>query len=332
MTGRPRSQAGIGLVELLIAMTLGLLIIGGVIGVFLSTKQSYRSNEGLSRMQETIRVAFELMARDLREAGGSLCGKGLPVANVLNGAHTAPPAWYADMSRSLWGYEGDQAFAGSAFGTAAARRIAGTDAIQAISGVGGRGLTVVQHNPPSAQFKVNTVNHGIDDDDVIVVCDYRQIAILQVTNAQPGTNVNLVHNTGTGSIGNCSKGLGFPTVCTTNGTPYAFDEHARISKLSARAWYVGANGRAATGGRSLYRVNLNESPQEVIDGVIDLQLQYLEAGASDYVDASAVADWEQVEAVRAQVTVESTATGIATDGGRLQREFSHVVTLRNRVP
>lgn len=327
---RAQRQAGFTLIELLISMVLGLIVIGGVIGVFLSSKQTYRTTEGLSRIQETMRITFELMARDMREAGGTLCGKGLPVANVLNGAQGANPSWFADLDNALRGYEGDEEFGGAAFGTSSARRIIGTDALQAISGVGGTGLTVVQHNPASAQFKVNVTGHGLEDDDVVMVCDYRQVAVLQVTNANP-SNTTIVHNTGTGTIGNCSKGLGFPTVCTTNGTPYAFNEHAQIVKLAARGWYVGANGRAATGGRALYRVTLDGSPQEVIDGVQDMQLQYLESGSLDYVDADAVGNWAEVTAVRVTVIVQSTDRRIGTDGGRLQRRFSHVVTLRNRV-
>lgn len=326
-----RRQSGMSLVELLIAMVLGLLVIGGVIGVFMSSKQTHRTTESLSRVQETMRVVFELMTRDMREAGGNLCGQGLPIANVLNGAQTVPPIWYADMDNSLRGYDGNQAFAGAAFGTGNAARINGTDALQIISGAGNRGLTVRQHNAASAQFKVNTTAHGIEDDDVMMVCDYQQVAIFQVTNAS-SSNDTIVHNTGTGTIGNCSKGLGFPTVCTTLGTAYEFDEHAQLVQLVGRGWYVGSNGRAATGGRALYRVTMDGTPQEVIDGVTDMQLQYKTDTAVNYVDASAITDWARVEAIRVTVSLEGTTAAASVDNGRLQRQFSHVVTLRNRVP
>src|SRR3546814_1117931 len=45
-------QAGFSLVELMISLVLGLIVIGGVTTVFLSNQQSYRSNEGLSQLQE----------------------------------------------------------------------------------------------------------------------------------------------------------------------------------------------------------------------------------------------------------------------------------------
>src|SRR3546814_5862094 len=61
------------------------------------------------------------------------------------------------------------------------------------------------------------------------------LAVFQVTNAQPGTNVTIVHNTGnTATPGNCSKGLGFPTVCTTGGTKYQYGANSVLTKLRDR--------------------------------------------------------------------------------------------------
>jgi type IV pilus assembly protein PilW len=70
---RVRPQLGFGLIELMIALVLGLLVIGAAFAVFQSNQATYRANEGLNRIQENARVAFELMSRDLRAAGGSAC-------------------------------------------------------------------------------------------------------------------------------------------------------------------------------------------------------------------------------------------------------------------
>ena len=64
---------GFGLIELMIAMVLGLLVIGAAFAVFQSNQATYRANEGVNRIQENARVAFELISRDLRAAGGSAC-------------------------------------------------------------------------------------------------------------------------------------------------------------------------------------------------------------------------------------------------------------------
>lgn len=68
-----RRQIGFGLIELMIAMVLGLLVMGAAFAVFQSNQRSYQANEGLNRIQESARVAFELMSRDIRAAGGSSC-------------------------------------------------------------------------------------------------------------------------------------------------------------------------------------------------------------------------------------------------------------------
>lgn len=66
-------ESGFSLIELMIAMVLGLLVLGAAIGVFQSNQRTYSANEGLNRVQEAARVAFELMSRDLKAAGGSAC-------------------------------------------------------------------------------------------------------------------------------------------------------------------------------------------------------------------------------------------------------------------
>jgi len=68
-----RQEAGFGLIELMIAMVLGLIVIGAAFAIFMSSQNTYRSNEDLSRIQESARAAFELMSRDIRAAGGSAC-------------------------------------------------------------------------------------------------------------------------------------------------------------------------------------------------------------------------------------------------------------------
>ena len=70
---RVQLQRGFGLIELMIALVLGLLVMGAAFAVFQSNQATFRSNEGVNRIQESARVAFELMSRDIRAAGGSAC-------------------------------------------------------------------------------------------------------------------------------------------------------------------------------------------------------------------------------------------------------------------
>ena len=62
-------RSGFALIELLIAMVLGLLLMTGAIQVMLSSKQTFRANEDMSRIQENGRFALDLLIRDVRMAG-----------------------------------------------------------------------------------------------------------------------------------------------------------------------------------------------------------------------------------------------------------------------
>ena len=62
-------QVGLSLVELLIAMALGLLILLGVISIFSASRGNYQFQQSSSAVQESGRIALEVMARDIRMTG-----------------------------------------------------------------------------------------------------------------------------------------------------------------------------------------------------------------------------------------------------------------------
>jgi type IV pilus assembly protein PilW len=61
-------QAGFSLVEMMVAMTLGLLLVVVIGQVFVTAKESYRTTEDLSRLQENARFAAAQMSRVIRMA------------------------------------------------------------------------------------------------------------------------------------------------------------------------------------------------------------------------------------------------------------------------
>lgn len=80
------AQAGVSLIELMIAMVLGLLIMAGMIQLFSASKLTYNMTEGLARVQENARFSFEILTRDLRMAGAQpLCGGAeIPARSIDN--------------------------------------------------------------------------------------------------------------------------------------------------------------------------------------------------------------------------------------------------------
>lgn len=72
MTLPPRHakhQAGLTLVEVLVAVTLGLIVLAALIGVFIANSQNYRQNDAVVAMQDNARFALDLLSRDLAMAG-----------------------------------------------------------------------------------------------------------------------------------------------------------------------------------------------------------------------------------------------------------------------
>lgn len=338
-TVRHRSVAarGFSLIELMIAMLLGLVVIGGVTSVFLAGQRTYRANEALGDVQDSSRIAFEMVARDVRDAGLTACNNDGRVANVLQNQGTD---WYANWDNALHGYDGSstvtQVDPAVATGTTEGLRVAGTDSVQVLS-AGGMGLSVAATpSGPAANFKINETTNDLNSGDIIMVCDPDHTTIVQVT-IQNGSNVTLVHNTGSKvEPGNLSKGLGYPTIPTANGNSYTFQKNSQIAKLTASDWYIGNNKE---GGRSLYKVALTTSgekvsttKQEMIRNVWDMQITYLQPGASAFVSADAITNWATVNAVRIAMTVHSANQRAGTDAKPLSRTFTSTTTVRNRVP
>ena len=113
-----RSQGGFSLVELMVAMTLGLLISGGVGSMFLQGSRSSAEDDRYLRMIENGRYAIDVLARDLRMisfwgemldpgainsslVAGEDCGLDLfdGAAPVLgNNPHASPPLVQFDIT------------------------------------------------------------------------------------------------------------------------------------------------------------------------------------------------------------------------------------------
>ena len=62
-------QQGVTLVELMIALAIGLLVTIAMLKVYVDSSRLYRFNEGLARVQENGRFALEFIRRDARVAG-----------------------------------------------------------------------------------------------------------------------------------------------------------------------------------------------------------------------------------------------------------------------
>jgi type IV pilus assembly protein PilW len=283
---------GFSLVELMIALALGLFLTGVAVNVVVNSRQIFRTTENLSRMQENARSAFELMARDIRSAGGNPCGTPM-VVNVLNNPANL---WWANWAAgSVIGYENGaaplgygvparnapavaliQPNAGANAGLNPSANIVGnSDAILLLSGDSLEGTTIRSHNPATFQFTLNNNAHGFAAGDVLMACD--SPIYVAATPAPPVTAIfqasavagNVITHAAGGAPGNCSSGLGSLPATPCAGTAKTYGSGGVLSRFTSAFWYVGNNGR---GSSSLYRVSMNGTPgsiqnDEVIDNV-----------------------------------------------------------------
>lgn len=66
---RPAGGYGFSLVELLVAMALGVLLVAAAGTLFVATRQMSLEQERIAEMNENLRFAADFMARDIRAAG-----------------------------------------------------------------------------------------------------------------------------------------------------------------------------------------------------------------------------------------------------------------------
>jgi type IV pilus assembly protein PilW len=62
-------QRGVGLIEVMIALAIGLVLLGALAYFFIGSQQINRTHDDLSRMQESGRNAMDILGKAIRQAG-----------------------------------------------------------------------------------------------------------------------------------------------------------------------------------------------------------------------------------------------------------------------
>lgn len=89
---RPHHRSGFTLVELMVAMTLALVVLAGVIYLFSSSNRTSVAQDHLVSTAQTVRSALEIMGHEFRMAGY------IPLNNLPGGAATIN----ADVAGQTW--------------------------------------------------------------------------------------------------------------------------------------------------------------------------------------------------------------------------------------
>lgn len=332
MAQSKRRARGFTLVELMIALVLGLIVTGAVLATFAANSRTYAASESLGRVQENARATFELMSRDIREAGGNICNSKLTPVNIVNDFATTP---YTDFANGL---SGTDVVAGGFQ----------KDTLVLKAAIDG-GLSIDADNSTNVNIDTDQDATTIKNGDIVLVCDPEAAAIFQVTNAPtvkgnikiqtshsdvPGNSTNCLMaggDCGTGSLKRyafgCQAGMFQNGNCKNGQTP------AFISKLTSVSWFL-ANG--TKNGISLYRRVDGKVPvtSEIAEGVLAMQLEYLVGTTYQTATTITAADsWKNVRAIRVVLTFEGEDRSAATGGtGQgLRRTVAYTVALRNRI-
>lgn len=295
-----RQQAGLSLVELMVAVVLGMLLMLGVIQVFLGSKTTYVSNQELSQIQESGRFALDILTRDIRSADYKGQCLGVPV----NHAAASPD--------TLWSLPGGAVMGWLKGSAPASLSISGddSDGIFVQFAVGDGQEFVGASTNTSANSKINwsagSLTSSIKNDDVVVISDGLGCDLFKVTDS------------GDNSIEKAD----------TPNWSHDYINDFELLRLQGLAYYVADDHGSPTLHRTYFDYDLNTvETHALVQGVADMQFEYgvHKSGVTQYRTADNVAanDWVNVTAVRVTLTLE------ASSG--LQKQFSTLIALRNRL-
>lgn len=82
-----RHQQGFTLVEIMVAMTISLLLLAGVLQIFLGSKVTYQLQNSIGRLQENVRFSMDIMTQNIGMAGYT--ANDATVLSAFNTAGTA---------------------------------------------------------------------------------------------------------------------------------------------------------------------------------------------------------------------------------------------------
>ncbi len=292
-------QAGLSLVELMVAMLISLILLGGVLQVFLSSKDMYRTNTAVARAQEAGRFATDFIAFDVRQAG-------------YKGECLSEPFNQLDLSASKNGFTTDEK---NAYSTTPA--IQGWDNSKPIF-FGNADTTrpdtdsfIVKYAGDGMEFEPNGTNAvgagnlnvkgetGAYSGQIVLIANSTGCDIFQNTNNQNASTFQT--NGGNETPGN-----------TKTGMSQAYNNKFTAYILRSHTYFIRENnGRLP----SLYRQVLSPSPaiEELVEGIIEMQVTYgldkdgdrladvyVKAGTNNLV-SSGTGDWDKVVSARISV-------------------------------
>lgn len=329
------SQKGFTLIEIMIALTIGLFLSAGAVQVFVGTKQTNRTQENLSRMQENARFAMYFLTEDIRKVAfdGGICGRGRIINNAINDLDSSSAEYqfktlpiFSSLSGAIGGTENTG--------------LNGSDSIS-IRALGSLGSGVALTAPlalVSDNLQINVAEAGLfAKGDIILVTDCKFSDIVQITNNLAGGSIE--HTTGSTETPDNKTG----------NLSFAYGTNAKVYYLAAGN--VGLAGTTYTIATSVSTPGLARGGQQLVPDIENMQILYGQLDTSNGIyfvpSDTAGLDMEQVISVRVSLLVRSRDDFVATapqtyfynfDGtstaaadNRLRKVYTSTIAVRNRL-
>jgi len=290
---RLNKLGGVSLIELLIAMTLGLILLAGMIAVFSGNKRSSELNTAMANIQENARFALSALGNDIRMAGfqGCLDSRRGRMTVKANDAPVPTDGVYPDGSTkhnpNLSAATGSVIQPSGAWVPAIAGGFTASDKFPPVPGTH---ALAVQYGKSRQSRLQGPVNSGaapdlqgpaitVDDlelaiGDLALIGNCESVDLFTVTNAEPENGgQKLSHAATKNADGNFTTRYGIPR---NKAQTY-------VMGFESRVYYVGDTGLENGSGdeiRALYMQSYpyddpdNNPPAEIVQGVENLRIAY----------------------------------------------------------
>ena len=311
---------GFSLVELLIAMALGLVLLSGMVAVFVANKRSTELNGATADMQENARFAMNAIAADIRMAGHQGCAPldggslavqatSVPMSDTSRGLTATAVSGYLVASDTAWTPQPNLGSGSVGFRVPDSRvPITGTHALAVQFGeaaTAGIDPTNPMTSPSSPVVTDAQVRVQAGDYVIVSNCFGADLFVAtSVTQRDDGTT--LAHAAGANASGNLTEIYGATaTIAQT-----------RVMRFASNVYFVADTGLTNRSGdpiTALYQQSLpyndaNNPPTELIQGVENLRLSLgveNDVGQLRYVDPDDPYDPADVRAVRVGLLLSS---------------------------